>query len=130
MIKTLADIPDHLIHRWMVKFKPSKNRTSAENFVKQFGAQALESILMDEKGNAINFEWIVAQMLIVFYDRETTSQTKLLILKELKEMIKMGAIQQEDLQEHLGKLESSVEKVKREASPDPFVLPKLVKKVS
>lgn len=68
----------------------------ATRFLRQFGIKELAKALKDGK-TSLSLSWYVQELLNLYRDENSTSPTKLEVLKEIKFLLAMGAIQQPEV---------------------------------
>ena len=98
----------------------------AEALLKEFGVEVLRDALQTRQ-DPITLRWYVDQLLTLLHSpaNECSSSTKLDILRELKQLMVLGAVQDSHLAKHIADKERGEgSKTRRAALPDPFALVK------
>lgn len=106
-----------------------KKRTQAQEFLESHTVSALTKALIDGK-RRIDLTYCVKAYVRLFHDERAKITDQLTILKEFRELILLGAIQDPALAEHITRTVAQTEK-KETAMKDPFtkvMTPRLVRK--
>lgn len=92
----------------------------ARRFLRQFGIRELSTALRDGK-TPLSLKWYVQELLSLLRDNKTTSPTKLDVLRELKNLVAMGAIQEPDVIRELNGPKRKKKSASQQAENDIFL---------
>ena len=108
------------------RVKNKKKRTQAQEFLESHTISALAKALKDGK-QRVDLTWCIQAYLELFYDERAKISDQLTIIKEFRELILLGAIQDPALAEFVTRAVAQTEQKKETAMKDPFTKPRLVK---
>jgi hypothetical protein len=100
--------------------KPSTSAEASEHLIEQFRSEKILAALKDAKGKPVDIDWLVKRWVEEAEEAES-SKDRREALEKLEQFIVLGAIQDKDLAESIGK----IVKEGKEPITDPFV-PKVV----
>lgn len=108
------------------KKKKGTSLDPAGDFVAEFTATNLLSILKDKRKSQVDLGWIVKKLLTLLDSEEAKVSEKIQILDRLKELIVLGAIQDKELAERISTGVSAASGLS-DQDRDPFHNGKLLK---
>ncbi len=114
-----APITEQTVATWMASRYGKVRKTGpSASLAHGFSADALKKALWDrrsQKAVAIDTGWIVRKLLEIFQSPQSTSGDRIKVLERLQELILLGAIQNVELIEWIGKGPKT-----KAGIPDPF----------
>lgn len=114
MAKQGPDIPA-LVRYFALNPAKRKPVTPADRFLEQFRAENLEKALRRSSRQPISLAWIIKELLGIYAASEDES-LRIQILEKFRDMIALGASQQEEL----GRVLSAEKARAGKSGPDPF----------
>lgn len=102
------------------RVRNKKKKTQAQEFLESHTVSAIFKALKD--GNQrIDLTWCIQAYLELFYDERARISDQLTIIKEFRELITLGAIQDSDLAEYITRRTITAEQSKETKMSDPFM---------